>query len=168
MIWPAEWLCGALSISRGRFYAWLIWPRSQRSRSDEKLDAKVRASFPAATTAQFATETLVRAIWRGCKPDPLLHHSDCGSQYTSEQFQWLMADQGLVCSMSRSRNVRENAAMGLLLVVEDRTTRRMYRTRDYAKADVFDYIERFFNPKRRHSTIGYLSPMEFERQAGLA
>jgi hypothetical protein len=111
VIWPAEWLCGALSISRGRFYAWLIWPRSQRSRSDEKLDAKVRASFPAATTAQFATETLVRAIWRGCKPDPLLHHSDCGSQYTSEQFQWLMADQGLVCSMSRSRNVRENAAM---------------------------------------------------------
>jgi putative transposase len=50
----------------------------------------------------------------------------------------------------------------------ERTTRRIYRTRDDAKADVFDYIERFYNPKRRHSTIGYLSPMEFERQAGLA
>ena len=50
----------------------------------------------------------------------------------------------------------------------ERTARRMYRTRDDAKADVFDYIERFYNPKRRHSTIGYLSPMEFERQAGLA
>jgi putative transposase len=44
----------------------------------------------------------------------------------------------------------------------------MYRTREDAKADVFDYIERFYNPKRRHSTIGYLSPMEFEPQAGLA
>lgn len=50
----------------------------------------------------------------------------------------------------------------------ERTARKMYRTRDDAKADVFDYIERFYNPKRRHSTIGYLSPMEFERQAGLA
>jgi hypothetical protein len=50
----------------------------------------------------------------------------------------------------------------------ERTTRRIYRTRDDAKADVFDYIERFYNPKRQHSTIGYLSPMQFERQAGLA
>src|SRR5436190_17561188 len=58
----------------------------------------------------------------------------------------------------------------LLLVVEDRahTGRKTYRTRDEARADVFDYIERFYNPKRRHSTIGYLSPMEFESQAGLA
>jgi transposase InsO family protein len=46
--------------------------------------------------------------------------------------------------------------------------RKTYRTREDAKADVFDYIERFYNAKRRHSTIGYLSPMEFERQAGLA
>jgi putative transposase len=45
----------------------------------------------------------------------------------------------------------------------ERTSRKLYRSRDGAKADVFDYIERFYNPKRRHSTIGYLSPMEFER-----
>jgi putative transposase len=50
----------------------------------------------------------------------------------------------------------------------ERTERTVYRSRDQAKADVFDYIERFYNPKRRHSTIGYLSPMEFERQARLA
>jgi putative transposase len=50
----------------------------------------------------------------------------------------------------------------------ERTTRKMYRSRDEARADVFDYIERFYNPKRRHSTIGYLSPIEFESQAGLA
>ena len=50
----------------------------------------------------------------------------------------------------------------------ERTARKMYRTRDQAKADVFDYIERFYNPKRRHSTLGYLSPVEFEKQMLLA
>jgi putative transposase len=106
----------------------------------------------------------------GGKPDALLHHSDRGSQYTSEQFQRLMADHGVVCSMSRSGNVWDNAAMESFFssLKTERTARKMYRTRSDAKADVFDYIERFYNPKRRHSTIGYLSPMEFERQAGLA
>ena len=50
----------------------------------------------------------------------------------------------------------------------ERTARKIYRTREDAKTDVFDYIERFYNAKRRHSTIGYMSPMEFERQSGLA
>ena len=194
-IWPAAWLCGALGVSRGGFYAWLTRPRSQRSRSGEELMAKVRASFlasdrtygarrvwhdlladgvscslhrverlmrqealrarprrrrlpsdtgerstnaispnvldrafaapsanrkwvadftyiwtaegwlyvaavvdlfsrrvvgwsmSAAMTAQFVTDALMMAIWRRGKPQALLHHSDRGSQYTSEQFQ---------------------------------------------------------------------------------
>ena len=277
-IWPAEWLCEALGVSRGGFYAWLTRPRSERSRSDEELGAKVRASFlasdrtygarrvwhdllaegvscglhrierlmrlqalkarprrrrlppdlgerqaaavasnvldrsfdapapnrkwiadftyiwtaegwlyvaavvdlfsrrvvgwsmSAAMTAQLVTDALVMAIWRRGKPDALLHHSDRGSQYTSEQFQRLMADHGVVCSMSRSGNVWDNAAMESFFssLKTERTARKLYRTRDEAKADVFDYVERFYNPKRRHSTIGYLSPMEFERKAGLA
>jgi putative transposase len=127
-------------------------------------------SMNAATTAQLVTDALVMAIWRRGKPDALLHHSDRGSQYTSEQFQRLMADHGVVCSMSCSGNVWDNAAMESFFssLKTERTARRMYRTRDDAKADVFDYIERFYNPKRRHSTTGYMSPMEFERQAGLA
>ncbi|MGO9700280.1 MAG: IS3 family transposase [Xanthobacteraceae bacterium] len=277
-IWPAEWLCGALGVSRGGFYAWLTRPRSQRSRGDEELSAKVRASFLAsdrtygarrvwhdmlaegiscglhrierlmrlqalrarprrrrlppdlgerqiaavaanvldrsfeapapnrkwiadftyvwtaegwlyvaavvdlfsrrvvgwsmstAMTAQFVTDALVMAIWRRGKPDTLLHHSDRGSQYSSEQFQKLMADHGVVCSMSRSGNVWDNAAMESFFssLKTERTARKTYRTRDEAKADVFDYIECFYNPKRRHSTIGYLSPVEFEMKAGLA
>jgi putative transposase len=81
-----------------------------------------------------------------------------------------MADNGVICSMSRSGNVWDNAAMESFFssLKTERTARKMYRTRDEARADVFDYIERFYNPKRRHSTNGYLSPMEFEQKAGLA
>ena len=91
-------------------------------------------------------------------------------QYSSEQFQRLMADHGVVCSMSRSGNAWDNAAMeGFFSSLKtERIARKTYRTRDQARADVFDYIERFYNAKRRHSTIGYLSPMEFETKAGLA
>ena len=102
----------------------------------------------------------------GAKRASLLHHSDRGSQYTSEQFQKLMAGHG---AMSRSGNVWDNAAMESFFssLKTERTARKTYRMRDEAKADVFDYIERFYNAKRRHSTIGYKSPMEFEMQAGL-
>ena len=124
----------------------------------------------AAMTAQLVTDALVMAIWRRGRPIALLHHSDRGSQYTSEQFQRLIADHGIICSKSRSGNVWDNAAMESFFssLKTERTARKLYRTRDQAKADVFDYIERFYNAKRRHSTIGYLSPMEFERKAGLA
>ena len=99
---------------------------------------------------------------------------DLGKSGTSsaerQGFQRLMADNGVVCSMSRSGNVWDNAAMESFFssLKTERTGRKTYRTRDEARADVFDYIERFYNPKRRHSTIGYLSPMEFETKAGLA
>lgn len=121
-------------------------------------------------TSQLVTDALIMAIWRRGKPDVLLHHSDQGSQYTSEQFQRLMADHGITCSMGRSGNVWDNAAMESFFssLKTERTARRIYRTRNDARADVFDYIERFYNPKRRHSTLGYLSPMEFENKVGLA
>ena len=95
---------------------------------------------------------------------------DAGSQYSSERFQRLMGDHGITCSMSRSGNVWDNAAMESFFssLKTERTARKVYRTRDEARADVFDYIERFYNPKRRHSTIGYLSPVEFENAAMLA
>ena len=127
-------------------------------------------SMKAEMTAQLVTDALIMAIWRRGKPDSLLHHSDQGSQYTSEQFQRLMADHGITCSMSRSGNVWDNAAMESFFssLKTERTARKVYRTRDDARADVFDYIERFYNPRRRHSTLGYLSPVEFEEQAMLA
>lgn len=121
-------------------------------------------------TADLVTDALLMAIWRRGKPDALLHHSDQGSQYTSDQFQRLLADNGITCSMSRTGNVWDNAAMESFFssLKTERTARKIYQTRDEAKADVFDYIERFYNTIRRHSTIGYLSPVEFERKVGLA
>jgi putative transposase len=120
-------------------------------------------------TAQLVRDALVMAIWRQGKPDALLHHSDQGSQYTSEQFQRLMADNGVICSMSRSGNVWDNAAMESFFssLKTEQVCRKVYRSRNAARADVFDYIERFYNTTRRHSTIGYLSPVEFERKVGL-
>ena len=81
-----------------------------------------------------------------------------------------MADLGITCSMRRSDNCWDNAAMESFFfsLKTERTANKTYRTRNEAKADVFDYIERFYNPKRRHSTIGYLSPTDFEIYAGLA
>jgi putative transposase len=79
-----------------------------------------------------------------------------------------MADNGVTCSMSRSGNVGDNAAMESFFssLKTERTGSKTYRTRDEGRAGVFDYIERFYNAKRRHSTIGYLSPMEFDQKAG--
>jgi len=134
-------------------------------------------SMKAEMTAQLVTDALVMAIWRRgnpprslttiASPVALLHHSDQGSQYTSEQFQRLMSDNGVICSMSRSGNVWDNAAMESFFssLKTERTAKKTYRTRDQARADVFDYIERFYNAVRRHSTLGYISPVEFEKQA---
>ena len=277
-IWPVAWLCNALGVSRSGFHALLNRTPSARSRSDEALGQRVKASFAASDrtygarrvwhdmlaegfacglhrierlmqlqalrarprrrrlpadegerqmpsvpsnildrqfeaerpnqkwiadftyiwtaegwlyvsavidlfsrrvvgwsmsatmTAQLVADALLMAVWRRGKPRELLHHSDQGSQYSSEQFQRLMADSGIVCSMSRSGNVWDNAAMESFFssLKTERTARKTYRTRNEAKADVFDYIERFYNAIRRHSTIGYLSPVEFERKVGLA
>jgi putative transposase len=127
-------------------------------------------SMSATMTAQLVIDALLMAIWRRGRPDALLHHSDQGSQYTSEQFRLLLEDNNVSCSMSRSGNVWDNAAMESFFssLKTERTARKTYRTRTEAKADVFDYIERFYNPRRRHSTLGYLSPIEFEKKAGLA
>ena len=127
-------------------------------------------AMKAEMTAQLVTDAVVMAIWRRGKPDSLLHHSDQGSQYTRDQFQRLMADHSITCSMSRSGNVWDNAVMeGFFASLKtERTARKTYRTRDDAMADVFNYTERFYNPRRRHSTLGYLSPVEFEKRATLA
>ncbi len=81
-----------------------------------------------------------------------------------------MAHNGVTCSIAGSGKVWNNAAMESFFssMKTERIGRKTYRKRNHAKADMFDYIERFYNPTRRHSTLGYLSPMDFERQAQVA
>ena len=128
-------------------------------------------SMSSRMNAELVTEALVTAVWRRGRPEELLHHSDQGSQYTSEFFQRLLADQGITCSMSRRGNVWDNAAMESFFstLKIERVNRKQYLTRDEARADVFDYIEMFYNPRRRHSSLHGVSPAAFEEAAvGLA
>jgi putative transposase len=121
-------------------------------------------SMSAEMTAELVIDALVMAIWRRGRPQQLLHHSDQGSQYTSEDFQRLLAQHGITCSMSRRGDCWDNSAIESFFstLKKERVNRRNYRTRDEARADLFDYVERFYNPRRQHSTIGYLSPVEYE------
>jgi len=127
----------------------------------------VGRSMKAERDASLVMDALMTAVWRRGKADALLHHSDQGSQYTSEQFQRLLLDNGITCSMSRAGKVWDNSAMESFFssLKTARTARKVYRTRDAARADVFDYIERFYDPRRRHSKLGYLSTMAYEDRA---
>ena len=120
--------------------------------------------------ASLALAALQNALQRRQPPKGVLHHSDRGSQYTADTFQRLLRELGVTCSMSRSGNVWDNSAMESFFstLKTEQTARKMYRTRNAARADVFDYIERFYNPIRRHSTLGYVSPITYEAQAQVA
>jgi putative transposase len=122
-------------------------------------------SMRAEMTAQLVMDALTMALWRRGRPIELLHHSDQGSQYASEDFQRLLAHHGIACSMSRKGDCWDNAAVESFfasLKKEHVYTKSRYRTREEARADLFEYIEGFYNSKRRHSTLGQVSPAEFE------
>ena len=121
-------------------------------------------------TSQLVTDALLMAVWRRGPSASLLHHSDQGSQYSSEEFQRLLNNLGVTCSMSRSGNVWDNAVMESFFstMKTERCNRKIYRTRDEARADVFDYVERFYNLTRRHSSLGNQSPINFERRMAVA
>lgn len=96
----------------------------------------------------------------------LIHHSDRGAQYTSDDFREELEKHGIQCSMSGRGNCYDNAVVESFfgLLKRERVNRVRYRTRDEAKADVFDYIEVFYNRKRRHGYLGNVSPAAFERR----
>ena len=99
--------------------------------------------------------------------EDLIHHSDRGVQYLSDDFQALLKVNGITCSMSDKGSCYDNAVVESFFasLKRERTKRRNYRTRDEARADVFDYIERFYNRKRRHGYVGNISPVQFENRA---
>ncbi|WP_286351995.1 IS3 family transposase [Geobacter sulfurreducens] len=115
-------------------------------------------------TRQLVMAALTLAVKRRNPPRGVLHHSDRGAQYASEDYQVLLAKHGMICSMSRTGNCWDNAPVesffGILkreLVFHSR-----YHSRAQARQSIFDYIERFYNRRRIHASLGYLTPSEFE------
>ncbi len=114
-------------------------------------------------TADIVIDALIMA-WFRRKPAPgLIHHSDRGSQYASGAFQARLKEYGMVCSMSRKGNCWDNAPTESFFnsYKNERVHGTRYETRAEAIADAFDYIEPFYNRRRRHSTLGYASPQQF-------
>jgi len=108
--------------------------------------------------AKPVTDALVMAIWRQGKPDALLQHSDRRSQYDSDQFQRLIADNSVTCSISRFDNIWDNAADSFFSSLKaERIGKKVYRTRALAKTDVVGYVEYLYNPTRRHATLGFFN-----------
>ena len=115
-------------------------------------------------TTELVSDALTMALWRRKMPKSVIVHSDRGSQYCSAAYQRLLRNNQLVCSMSKKGDCYDNAAMeswNHSLKVEAIHGER-FTTREVAKAQVFEYIEVYYNRKRLHSTIGYLSPEAFE------
>lgn len=99
----------------------------------------------------------------------LLHHSDRGCQYAAVAYQQRLTALGIHCSMSRPGNCWDNAVVESFFATlkTELIHHRRFQTRQQAKTEIFEYLEGFYNRQRRHSTLGYLSPVEFERQAEL-
>ena len=97
----------------------------------------------------------------------LIHHSDRGSQYTSDDFRDELEKHDIQCSMSARGNCYDNAVVESFfgILKRERVNRNDYLTRDDATQDIFDYIECFYNRKRRHGYLGNISPAAFEERA---
>jgi len=115
-------------------------------------------------TRQLAMDALTLAAKRRNPPRGLLHHSDRGSQYASDDYQALLTKLGMVCSMSRTGNCWDNAPAESFFGILKRELifHKRYLSRSQARQSIFDYIERFYNRRRIHSSLGYLTPNEFE------
>jgi transposase InsO family protein len=109
-------------------------------------------------------KALEMAVHRRCPEPGLLHHSDRGCTYTCEDYQRYLAARGITCSMSRRANCYDNAVMESFFATVKKEEADRFPSYTDAKMALFDYIEVFYNQRRRHSTLGQISPAAFERR----
>jgi len=123
-------------------------------------------SMQSRMTTDLALQALLMAVWRRKPKRKVTIHSDQGSQFTSGEWQSFLGQHNLEASMSRRGNCHDNAVAESFfqLLKREKIRRQTYSTRDAARRDVFEYIEMFYNPRRKHTNNGMLSPVEFERQ----
>jgi putative transposase len=115
--------------------------------------------------SRLVVDALEMALAQRLPGEGLVAHSDRGSQYASDHYQGLLAGHGITCSMSRRANCWDNAPMESFFasLKKELTRGESFATREEARASLFEYIEVFFNRMRRHSSLGYMSPAEYER-----
>jgi transposase InsO family protein len=122
-------------------------------------------ALSAVNDRHLALKALEMALRRRCPDAGLLHHSDQGSTYTSEDYQREPEKHGITCSMSRKGNCYDNAVMESWFSTVKSELGERFESYGVAKAELFDYIEVFYNQQRMHSSIGYATPAEHERAA---
>ena len=121
----------------------------------------------ACLTQELVTAALTMAIEHRRPARGVVHHTDRGSQYAATRYRALLAGHGLTASMSRRGNCWDNAVVESFFhtLKTEHVQHQRYRTREEARQDIFEWIEVFYNRVRRHSTLGYRSPAEFEARA---
>ena len=117
-------------------------------------------------TKELAIDALLMAVWRRKPTSTVTVHSDQGVQYTSHDWQHFLQANGLKASMSRRGNCHDNAVAESFfqLLKRERIKRHVFATREQARSEIFDYIEMFYNTKRRHGFNNQLSPVEYEKR----
>ncbi|EDK1515932.1 IS3 family transposase [Salmonella enterica subsp. enterica serovar Typhimurium] len=123
-------------------------------------------SMQSRMTKDIVLNALLMAVWRRNPQKQVLVHSDQGSQYTSHEWQSFLKSHGLEGSMSRRGNCHDNAVAESFfqLLKRERIKKKIYGTREEARSDIFDYIEMFYNSKRRHGSSDDMSTTEYENQ----
>lgn len=179
--YPIGLITEALGVSRSGYYVWQDRPISERDKRHIEMSNQVQNSFNehdaiygsrkiADWSVSDSLETLLvldalhQALETRCPDEGLLHHSDRGCQYTSDAHQGLLFDHGIECSMSRKGNCWDNACMERFmgLYKHEWMNHYTFETIDSVHHSTFDYIEVFYNRKRKHQALGYVSPCVYE------
>lgn len=155
-------MCRMFKVARSGFYQWLHKPLSDRAIEDERLLALIKASYDA-SGGVYGAPRLMAVVRRRPKGNVIVH-SDQGTQYGSDDWMRFCQSNSLTPSMSRRGNCWDNAVAESFFssLKKERVKKRVYKTRDLARADIFDYIESFYDRNRRHSHIGGVSPEAYE------
>ena len=155
-----KWACDITYVRTGQDWLYLAVVLDLYSRR------VVGHAMGASLDRSLVIEALSMALARRAPKAGLLHHSDQGSQYASGDYQALLCQAGILVSMSRRGNCWDNAPVESFFATLKRELvhRCRFRTRSEARAALFEYIEVFYNARRKHSALGYLSPVAFEEQ----
>ena len=159
-VWAADFTY--IPTKEGWLYLAVTLDLCSRAVVGYAMEAQMPATLPLAA--------LQMAVSRRSPPPGLLHHSDQGSQYTSHLFQAALATLQAQVSMSRKGECWDNAVVESFFssLKRELLGDTIFESRAFARQAIFEYIEIFYNRQRRHSTLGYLTPLEFERQAEAA